>query len=189
MSKPKENYAGNGEVHPRDMFCSPNYAIDLLVPFIPKDVRTIWEPACGSGRMVFRLHDDHGFRVTFSDIRPGFNMETHDFLGSYVPPSGFDAAITNPPYSLKYRFAERCMERDCPWALLIPFDASQQFLSLVQRGCRLVVPTRRIDYITPSGKSGKASSAQFHSCWLTWQFDVPEVLTVVELTLEQKRNV
>ena len=57
----------------RDTFETPNYAINLLIPFIPKDVSSIWEPACGSGRITRRL-ESIGYRVVSTDIRDfGFN--------------------------------------------------------------------------------------------------------------------
>lgn len=170
----------------RDYFQTPPYAVDLLVPFIPDGVRYIWEPACGGGMMVERL-SHHGYAVVDSDIEHGDPTRQVDFLAgdSYV----VEAIITNPPFSLKREFAEQCMAHGLPWAFLIPADFNVWLCETIRDWkCRIVMPTRRIDYITPTGKSGKDSQAQFHSMWLTWQFAVPHQLTVVELTNETKRG-
>lgn len=167
------------------MWETPAYAVDLLVPYIPSYVKCIWEPACGSGRLVKRLRH-HGYDVVGTDLRLD---PPSDFLTTYTV-SGVNAIITNPPYSLKREFFEHCMRWEVPFALLVPSDLSVWILEAIGvEGCRLLAPTRRIDYITPTGKQGRSSAAQFHSAWLTYDFALPEVLTVAELTLEQKRNV
>jgi len=54
----------------RDLFQTPNYAVDLLVPFIPKN-KVIWECAAGLGKISNRL-GYHGFNVISTDINHEF---------------------------------------------------------------------------------------------------------------------
>jgi hypothetical protein len=176
--KPKLPQPHRGQQE-RDMFETPSYAVDLLVPYIPRSIGRIWECACGSGRLV-RALEAHGFRVAGTDTECDFLAHDCPFYA--------DAIITNPPFSLKRQFYERCTEQDMPFALLIPFDMSLWLCEAIRQGCRLLVPTRRVDYITPTGKSGKQSSAQFHSCWLCKGMALPEQITIVDLPLSAKRE-
>jgi len=183
----KENLVA---VSGRDSFQTPNYATDLLVPFLKK-IRssydkpsefTIWECASGNGRMENRLHE-HGFEVFGTDLSTGFNFLTdHTDL--------FDCIVTNPPYSLKKKFYDKCLEYEVPFALLIPADYSGWVIEALQNGAEKIIPTRRIDFITPTGKSGATGqSANFHSLWLTFGFCLGRSETFVELTQEMKRNI
>jgi hypothetical protein len=181
--KPKQSQPATPEkVQERDFFQTPNYATDLLIPFLPKVA--IWEPACGQGKIVYRLRNK-GFDVRGTDLN---NDLSQNFLSDYVP-FQFDAIVTNPPFSLKRRFYERCIELKKPFALLIPVDFCGWILSAMQLGARWIIPTRRIDYITPTGRSGQNSNAQFHSGWITFGIDLPQQMTIIELTKLMKENI
>lgn len=162
----------------RDLFGTPAYATDLIAPFLYG--MTIWEPAAGQGRITERLKH-HGLFVASSDIQTGTN-----FLDCVE--CTYDAIVTNPPYSLKRQFYERCKAIGKPFALLIPADFCGWTIQALRDGCQWIIPTRRIDYITPTGKSGKESTAQFHSGWLTYGLKLPNQINIVELTLEMKRS-
>jgi methylase of polypeptide subunit release factors len=82
----------------RDCYETPEWVTEALLPHIPDRVRTIWEPACGSGKMVPAL--SQRCETTGTDIESG-----HDFLSMTAEP--WDAIITNPPYSLAKEFIER----------------------------------------------------------------------------------
>lgn len=180
MKKPKRPQKQTPDkLQERDFFQTPDYAVDLLIPYMPINIQTIWECATGSGKIANRLRQ-YGYNTIETDITTGTN-----FLAAA---SQGDAIVTNPPYSLKIKFYERCREHGLPFALLVPTDLAQWNLDAVKDGAQWLIPTRRIDYITPRGLRGKDSQAQFHSGWLTWGFDLPDTLTVVELTLETKKN-
>lgn len=178
--KPKKTQPETPEkVQERDFFQTPNYATDLLVPFLPR--YSIWEQACGNGKIVYRLRH-HGF-----DVR-GTDLGSINFLTGILP-SPFDIMVTNPPYSIKRKFYSRCREIGKPFALLIPMDFCGWILSAMRDGARWIAPTRRIDFITPTGRSGKESAAQYHSGWLTFGIDLPQQITIVELTKKMKENI
>ncbi len=184
----------------RDLFQTPNYAVDLLIPFIPSYVSYIWECANGDGKIGKRLAYA-GYDVLPTDIRK--SLETgntiHNFLGNDMDimlrlPINDNirnmAIITNPPFSLKQKFYEKCREYKIPFALLIPADYSGWIIDAVRKdGAEKIIPTRRIDYITPSGKSGESGhTADFHSMWLTWGFGLGKTETFVELPISEKKN-
>lgn len=183
MTKPKRPQKKTpNKVQGRDFFQTPKYAVDLLIPFIPKDVGVIWECAAGKGKIA-KVLLAAGYGVAATDLLQGINFLAND------PPENYDAIITNPPFSLKIPFYRQCIRYGVPFALLVPIDFAQWNLDAVRNdGCQWLVPTSRIDYLTPNGKVGKDSQAQFHSGWLTWGFKLPDRLTIVELTLETKQN-
>ena len=80
-------------------FQTPIIALKPLLSFLP---RRIWECACGKGNLVDALLF-RGFEVLASDIQGG-----HDFLDWTPPLNSFDCIVTNPPYSLKDKFLQRC---------------------------------------------------------------------------------
>lgn len=141
----------------RDQFQTPNYAVDLLVPYlinlsdvwgntIVRDERpnfTIWECASGLGKIVKRLQF-HSFDVFGTDLSDGINFLTDS------APQEFDCIVTNPPFSLKQEFYEMCLGYKVPFALLIPADYSGWVIKAVKDGAEKIVPSRRIDYITPN---------------------------------------
>lgn len=130
----------------RDLFQTPNYAVDLLIPFIPWD-KPIWEPAAGLGKIVKRL-EHFGFKVQATDIcyDPSFNFLTE----SMVFMSTMPIIVTNTPFSLKKKFFLRCLDYKTPFALLMPADYSSWVIDAMKMGAEKIVPERRIDYITPN---------------------------------------
>lgn len=172
----------------RDAFQTPNYAVDILIPFLPSKIKCVWECAAGHGKIVRRLRH-HGYKVNSTDIQhdPIWIDRIHNFLDGGMVDS-FDAIITNPPFSIKEKFYKRCALYNLPFALLIPADYSGWIIQAVDKdGCEKIIPTRRVDYITPTGRNGKNSSSPFHSMWLTWGFGLGKSETFVELTNEQKK--
>ena len=159
-----------------DNFETPAYAFDLLLPYLKKDW-VIWEPAVGKGRLE-RAMCSRGFTVTAT---------AEDFLvkRAYFY---FDVIITNPPYSLKNGFLEKCYEYKKPFALLLPLTALEtkrrQFL-YTQYGLEMIIPDGRIDFGTPSGKK---SSAWFATAWFTWGLDIGRQLNFVHMDKWTERD-
>lgn len=85
----------------------------------------IWE-CCDSGGSLItsRLTEYNSYKVISTDIETGF-----DFLKD-TPKFSFDMIITNPPYSQKDQFLEKCYSYKKPFALLLPLTA----LEGVKRG-------------------------------------------------------
>jgi hypothetical protein len=142
----------------RDSFETPRYAVDLLIPFIPKDIIRIWECAAGNGRISNVLLRNH-FYVSESDIRLiGHVSKTHNFLSdglgehqlSWIEQKKSFAIVTNPPFSIKDLFIEKAFEYGVPFAFLINADYSGQQIDWIKRGCEKIIPTRRINYLTPN---------------------------------------
>lgn len=134
-------------VSERDQFQTPNYAVDLLHPFIPSSVDQIWECAAGMKKLSSRLRY-HGYSVLETDLAytGGHKMNFLTDIMSFP----YDCIITNTPFSLKKKFYERCIHHAVPFALLIPADYSGWIINAIEKhGAEKIIPTRRIDYITP----------------------------------------
>jgi len=177
-----------GTVQGRDLFQTPNYATRLLVDYIPHTVDNILEPACGNGKIV-RVLESAGYIVYGTDIVKIDGRVQSNFLTEEVDMyhEGIDCIITNPPFSAKRAFYERCRYYGLPFALLIPADYCGWVIRAVQEGCEKIIPTRRVDYITPTLREGTTSN--FHSMWLTWGFMRGQTETFVELTSEMKKDI
>jgi hypothetical protein len=173
----------------RDSFQTPNYAVDLLIPYIPKYVRWVWEPASGNGKISNRLSQE-GLVIYSSDILPPSASRAGINFLTELPSEQPQCIITNPPFSLKEKFYKRCLEYGVPFALLIPADYSGWIIEAIQNGAEKIIPTRRIDYITPTGLSGASGhTSNFHSMWLTHGFNLGKTETFVELSLKDKENI
>ena len=85
-----------------DRYETPAWVTLALIPHLPEFNGKIWEPACGSGKMVAALRQA-GFDVVGSDITQGV-----DFLGQ-ASETGVNAIITDPPYALAQEFIERAL--------------------------------------------------------------------------------
>lgn len=111
--KPKTNR--NGQINKPARFDScqtPFYALDPLIPYLPKDW-LIWESAAGDCHVVQKLTAE-GFAIFGSDILSGHNFFTFS-------PERWDCQVTNPPYSIKYDWLKRSYELGKPFALYCPW--------------------------------------------------------------------
>ena len=154
-----------------DEFFTPEYALKPLLPFLNKDW-VIWECAWGKGALATHL-ENKGFKV--------IGCKEQDFLTDLINKHAFDIIITNPPYSLKGEFLERCYELGKPFALLMPLttlEGIKRGALFKKYGIQLIIPNRRINFITPSGKG---SGAWFQVAWFTWGLNLPKDLIFVEL--------
>jgi hypothetical protein len=132
---------------PYDEIDTPHEALEPLLSYLP---RTLWEMCPGQGNLVHHLvHAGH-------DV---FTLEGDSLQKE--PVNYYDAIVTNPPYSNKHEWLQRCQELDKPFALLLPVT------TLGVRRCQiwmddidvLFLP-RRIDF---TGKK----APWFAVCWIT----------------------
>jgi len=147
-------------------FQTPEYAVDYILPYFPKDWK-VWEPAQGKGNIVRKLMKE-GYEVTGTDLLTG-----DDFLSTLFPTPEFDCIITNPPYSIKDDWLQRCYDLQKPWALLMPITAlgEQERVKMYKKnGIQIIMPVSRINFETPSGEG---SGAWFFTAWFCWGLNLP----------------
>ncbi|MCP4990810.1 MAG: hypothetical protein GY928_33655 [Colwellia sp.] len=162
-----------------DQCQTPHCALDPLLEFIPKafPIRTgckpiIWEPAAGDGQIVDKLSKVEGYNVVYSDLLTGCNF-------FYNQPQHYDIIITNPPYSIKYEWLERCYQLGKPFALLMPTNmlGTASGARLFKRyGIEVIFVTPRINFKMPD-KGYDGSGAQFSTSWFTWGFGIGKQMT------------
>ena len=137
-----------------DEFYTPKYALNPLLPFLKKEW-TIWECAWGKGALATHLKKE-GFKV--------IGKKDVDFLKVAVMFNS-DVIVTNPPYSKKYEFLQKAYELGKPFAFLMPLttlEGIKRGVLFKKYGIQLIIPNRRINFITPSGKG---SGSWFQTCW------------------------
>jgi hypothetical protein len=164
-------------INTTDDYGTPDYATELIVPYLKREW-IIWEPCCGYGAIHNYLHS-RGFNIFGTDIKNG-GMDA--LIGQ--PSRQFDCVVTNPPYSLKTEFLERCYGLGKPFALLLPCDlVNKKRTRLMQsHGVQLIVPDKRIKFIRfDKGRQIVAPAPNMGSCWFTKGLDLPKDITFVNL--------
>ena len=156
-----------------DDFQTPKEALYPLLPYLNKDW-TIWECAAGKGNLSREL------------IRRGFDVVETDILGKNFDfltqkPIQWDCIITNPPFSLKQEFLQRCYELGTPFALLLPlttFETTKRQNLFKKYGLQVIFFDKRINFETPSGVG---SGSWFATAWFTFGLELPKELNFVRL--------
>lgn len=155
---------------------------DTLLPLLPylEPGAVIWEPCCGAGNLCGEL-SRRGFVTIETDLNPAVRPidGAHDAL-AWEPSCGFDALITNPPYTLKDEFIARCYQLGKPWALLLPyttFEGLKRQELFRRNGVEVIFLPRRPKFTTPSGKVG---GSWFPVAWFTHGLNIGQALTFWE---------
>jgi len=175
--KPKQNYRGDTDTSgPMDRCQTPAYAFAPLAEYIPSWMTRIWEPAKGEGYLAEAI-SSYGFEVITSDILTGQNFF------EYEPDNEWDCLITNPPYSVKYDWLERCYELKKSFALLLPVETlgaqtAQKFFR--DYGIQVIFLDKRINFKMPN-KGWDGSAAQFPTAWFCWGWELPMGMVFAEI--------
>jgi hypothetical protein len=148
-----------------DNLYTPESAMLPLLKYIPNEIMTVWE-CCDPGTLdkyipksnITKVLRECGYYTKSSDITTGY-----DFLKETATVN-FDMIITNPPYSLKDKFLEKCFSYGRPFALLLPLTALEGIKRgemFSKYGISLIVLNKRLDF------TGKGSN-WFNTSWFTW---------------------
>jgi hypothetical protein len=91
-----------------------------------------------------------------------------------------DAIVTNPPFSFKQQFLERCYGLGKPFALLLPlttFETSKRQEMFEKYGVQVIFFDKRINFIRDGAKSG----SWFASAWFSQGMNLPRDLNFFKL--------
>lgn len=127
-----------------DELFTPDYAIEPLLKYIPRDIQSVWCPCDhAESRIVQMLQGTEQYSVVCSHIECGC-----DFL-TYETKQPYDMIITNPPFSIKDKIISRCYELGKPFALLLPLTAlegERRNKLFSKNGIGVIVLDKRVDY-------------------------------------------
>ena len=161
--------AGTYERLPNDAYNTPTWCTEALIENIslPKQV---WEPAAGMGAMLDVL-EAYGYDVLPTDIT---DVPTVDFLKVPLAHLGYDAIVTNPPYSLANEFVRHAlhlMKRPAGMVAMLlrnEFDSARRRADLfADNPCfamKLVLTKR------PRWIDGTTTSPRHNFAWYIWNY-------------------
>lgn len=150
----------------RDLYETPAWVTESLLPHLGRGFIRVWEPACGSGKMVRALEQD-GLSVIATDISTGTDFLTAE-------PREADAIITNPPYELAREFVEHALDEmaECQGlvAMLLRTDfdhaaTRQHLFSKHPAFAKKIVLTKRIVWFERKG-----AAPSFNHAWYLWDW-------------------
>jgi len=184
--KPKENKGYVPGIY--DNCQTPPYALEPLYQYI--DTSFVWECAAGKGVLARQLNKV-GIGTVATDISLSKGVTYNDFMsngGIQVFTNGSSqpdlcTIVTNPPYSIKYEWLERCYELGKPFALLMPVEmlgtAKGQRL-FNEHGIEVIFMSPRVDFYMPN-KGYEGGGAQFPTAWFTWKLNLPNQINFATL--------
>jgi hypothetical protein len=150
-----------------ELYQTPSWVTETLLPHLPFVGGTCWEPACGGGWMS-QVLQHAGFTVSLTDKTQG-----DDFLG-FESAGGIASIITNPPYNQAQEFIEHALKLlepqrgFCAFLLRVDYDSAKTRRHLFAEHpawCKKVVLTKRIVWFEEGGKS-----PSFNHAWYIWNW-------------------
>lgn len=171
MKKAMIDYMKNEK---NDELYTPEYAIKPLIKYLPKNIK-IWECTDYGSSNITKVLKENGYEVITT------HKDNFDFLKDKAD-FEFDMIITNPPYSLKDEFMEKCYEYGKPFCLLLPLtslEGIRRGKMYRQYGIELLVFDKRCNFIYENAKK----SNWFNTSWFCYNV-LPKQLIFEELIKE-----
>lgn len=145
----------------QDEYYTPPAALDLLTPHLSK-VKVYYDPFAGPHDGIVKYLCSLGYNV-ISTSDDFFEREANQDL------PGFDCYLTNPPFSRKKDFLKVLLRSDKDFFVLLPTQNIQFFGEFKNIG--MIVPRKRLDYISDENPTAKKGRVSFHSSFITNTFD------------------
>jgi hypothetical protein len=157
-----------------DAYFSPPEATASLLGIEASHLpQRIWEPAAGDGAIVRPLQSA-GFSVIASDI-VDYGLIDCKVGINYLeaPPIGdVEAVVTNPPFKLALRFAEKALSEVPYLALLLRtnFLESTERLKFFRKHppARIWISSRRLPMMHRHGWQGRRAPSNTCHAWFVW---------------------
>jgi hypothetical protein len=149
-----------------DLYETPEWVTEAVIPHLPWIGGNCWEPAAGSGKMVAVL-GKHFDKVLATDAQ-----QKESFF-DFECASDSNAIITNPPYDQAQKFAEHALRLTCPargmvaLLLRVDFDSAKTRAHLFDdcaAWAKKVVLLKRITWF-----KGEKSPSYNHA-WYIWSW-------------------
>jgi hypothetical protein len=162
------NASGPLKERGHDLYETPAVAVEALLraETLPHH---IWEPCCGNGALVDVLRA-HGHEVTATDLL----RDRIDFLMEWRAPSGADAIVSNPPYTLAAQFVRHGLVLVPKVVMLVRlnFYEAQTRADIFDDGsglARIHVFANRLPRMHRAGWTGPHASPSMVLAWFVWQ--------------------
>lgn len=151
-----------------DLWYTPRIAVAPLLQLLPPPPLRVWAHADVRGRShIVDVLEEAGYDVVCSDLSTG--QDFFAFTRADVEAMGVDVAISNPPYSIRRKWAARLVELGIPFALLVPETGVGEwaFSSLRSIGSEagILMLNRRIAYSQRWGDK-PVGNPPFSSAWV-----------------------
>jgi hypothetical protein len=174
LLKAKQEYSKRGAF---DELYTPDEAVEMIIPFIPKYVKTIWECTAIKESRIVKVLRDNGYTVITTHIKDGLDFFTYE-------PDHYDMIITNPPYSIKDKFLKRAFDLKKPFMFLLPLttlEGLNRGKMFIENKIQLLIPSKRFNF-----KPEKKSGAWFQTSWFTYGLGLEKDLNFVSLNYRDK---
>jgi hypothetical protein len=159
-------WKGNRREVAEDFFETPRDAVLPLRPYIPADVKVIWECTYGKGA-IGKILEEWGYTVIKTDLFPKTPDTTKgDFLTCDVPVC--DMIIFNPPFCLKTEFLRRACQIGKPFAFIAPtavMETRKRFELFRQHHLSVLNLPNRTNYVGQKTAADGVKKVFFHSIW------------------------
>ena len=155
-----------------DELYTPEEAVEMIIPFIPKNVKTIWECTAIKESKIVKVLKEYGYKVITSHIN-----NDKDFFK--YEPKEYDMIITNPPYSLKDKFLERAFQLNKPFMFLLPIttlEGKKRGKMFNENKIQLLIPNKRFNFIPE-----KKKSAWFQTSWFCSKIKLDKDINFISL--------
>ncbi|OGT54438.1 MAG: methyltransferase [Gammaproteobacteria bacterium RIFCSPHIGHO2_12_FULL_63_22] len=164
-----------------DHFPTPPWATRALCEHVIElRGRTVWEPACGEGKMAAPLKE-YALTVVASDVHHYGYGYVHDFL--WVPQcltwdgkninSRPDWVITNPPFRLAEQFVKRGMEIANEGVAVLVRSVFIESIGRYENLFRHTPPAVMAQFVERvpmvKGRLDRNASTATSYCWLVWR--------------------
>ena len=155
-----------------DELYTPEEAVEMILKYIPKEVKTIWECTAIKESKIVKVLKDAGYNIITSHIEDGEDFFKYE-------PENYDMIITNPPYSLKDKFLKRAYELKKPFMFLLPLttlEGIERGKMFDKNGIQMLIPNKRFNF-----KPEKNSGAWFQTSWFCFGCGLSSDLNFVSL--------
>lgn len=135
--------------------------VEVIVPYLFRGgYRRILCPFDKAESNFVTVLREHGFDVTYSHIEDGIDFFDLDL-------DGYDAVVSNPPFSKRQGILEKLFAADIPFALIFNFnglfDSKARWTLFSKNQFELLIPCGRWHYFN---EKGEANSPNFQSVYV-----------------------
>lgn len=150
---------------------TPPEAVEMIVPYIPDTIQTIWECTAIKESKIVRVLEESNFNVIGSHIQDGYDFFEYE-------PEQYDMIITNPPYQYKNEFLERAFELNKPFMFLLPLttlEGKKRGQLFSKHHLQVLIPNKRFNFLD------KKSGAWFQTSWFCYKCNLKNDLNFINI--------